>query len=154
MKKSILPCLTLSAILAMAASPAFAHPDGHETQPPPPPPSDHGHEHTTKVPDSVAAIMEKIQQQQTNLVKTVDDKKLGDAHDYAFAIRDLVQALVAKVPEAKKKDVGVAAEKIAQVAADIDKSAAAGAQKTTEANVKAMNGALKTLKLILPHEHS
>jgi hypothetical protein len=151
MKKSILTTLT---VLALAATRAFAHPDGHETQPPQPPPSDHGHEHTTKVPDTAAAIMEKIDQHQARLVKTVDAKELGDAHDHAFAIRDLVKALVAKVPEAKKKDVEVAAQKIAQVAADIEKSAAAGAQKTTEANVKAMGGALKTLKLILPHDHS
>jgi hypothetical protein len=155
MKKSILTSLTVSAFLALVASRAFAHPNGHETDPmPAPPPPAHGHEHTTKVPASAAAIMEEIQKQQALLIKTVDDKKLEDAHDYAFAIRDMVQALVTKVPEAKKKDVEVAAGKIAQVAADIEKSAAAGAQKTTEANVKSMGGALKTLKLILPHDHS
>jgi hypothetical protein len=154
MKKPTLTSMTAAAFVALTATRAFAHPEGHETQPPPPPAAqEHGHEHSTKVPDSVAAIMAELPKQQALLVKTVADQQLGDAHDYAFTIRDLVKGLVAKVPEGKKKDVEVAAKKIADIASDIDKSAAAGAQKTTEANVKAMGGAIKTLGVILPHDH-
>jgi hypothetical protein len=154
MKKTVLSLLTLTAMLALSATRLLAHREGHEAEPPPPPAApEHGHEHSTKVPETVAAIIEAITKQQTLLAKTVDDKKLGDAHDHAFAIRDLAKSLVAKVPEAKKADVEQAASRIATIAGDIDQSAAAGAQKTTESNVKAMSQTLKILQTIVSHSH-
>lgn len=154
MKKQILSTLTFTAVLALSATRLLAHREGHEAEPPPPPAApEHGHEHTTKAPETVAAIMEAIEKQQTLLAKTVDDKKLGDAHDYAFAIRDLAKSLVAKAPEAKKTDVEQATSRIAAIAGDIDRSAAAGAQKTTEASVKSMSQAIKTLQTIVSHAH-
>jgi hypothetical protein len=156
MKKSILSTSALVAFLALSTSRVLAHPDGHESAPQKPTAPDasaHGHEHTSKAPESVADILKEIDKQQDLLTKTVADKKLGDAHDHAFVIRDLAKALVGKVPEAKKADAEVAAKKIAEVATDIDKSSAAGAQKTTESNVKSMGQAIKTLQTILPHAH-
>jgi Flp pilus assembly protein TadD len=51
----------------------------------------------------------------------------------------------------RKADAQAAAEKIAAIAADIEKSAAAGAQKTTESNVKALAGAIKALQALSPN---
>ncbi len=158
MKKSILSAIVLSALLAVTTSRVSAHPEGHAAEPPkkaaaPAAADDHGHEHTTKVPATVADILKEIEKQQTRLEKIVADKKLPDAHDHAFAIRDLAKSLVAKVPAAKKADVEQAAKKITEVAAAIDKSSAAGAQKTTESNAAAMGRAIKTLKTIVSHDH-
>lgn len=110
------------------------------------PASEHGHEHSTKVPDGVADIFKAVDKNLDRLTKSVAAKNLDDAHDYGFALRDLAAALVAKVPEAKKKDVEAAAKKISELATSIDKSSAAGAQKTTESSVKAMSNAVKALK--------
>lgn len=79
-------------------------------------------------------------------MSTVEKKDLGEAHDHAFAIRDLVKALPAKVPAENKAKAEESAKEISQIAADIDKSGAAGAQKATEANVKKMGGAILALQ--------
>ncbi|MPN63171.1 hypothetical protein SDC9_210926 [bioreactor metagenome] len=76
----------------------------------------------------------------------VAQKDLGEAHDHAFAIRDLVKALPAKVPAEDKEKAETGAKEITKLAADIDKSAAAKAQKATEANVKKMDEAIAKLK--------
>lgn len=154
MKKPVLSTLTFTAVLALSATRLLAHREGHEAEPPPPPAApEHGHEHTVKAPETIAAITQAIEKQQSLLTKVVADKKLEDAHDHAFAIRDLAKSLVAKVPEAKKADVEQAASRIAVIAGDIDRSAAAGAQKTTEASVKSMGLAIKTLQTNASHTH-
>lgn len=151
MKKSLLSVTVLSAFLTFTTSRVSAHPEGHAAEPPKKAAAsvattDHGHEHSTKVPETVVGIWAAIEKQQQRLNKVVADKKLGDAHDHAFAIRDLVKSLAGKVTDAKRADVEQAAKQIAGLAADIDKSAAAGAQKTTEGNVKALAAAVKALK--------
>jgi hypothetical protein len=164
MKKTHLFISALYACFALSGIRVLAHIEGHPPEerrrpapvaPATPPPSEHGHEHTTKVPDTIAEIWTAIEKQQDKLTKTVAAKNLDDAHDHAFAIRDLANNLVAKVPETKRKDVEIAAKKISDLATAIDKSSAAGAQKTTESNAKAMTSAIKTLKLAAPpHDHS
>jgi hypothetical protein len=151
MKKSILFSSSLVVAVALFSSRAFAHKDGHDfdaPKPQAPAAPAHGHEHTTTAPESPAEISKEIDKQQDLLTKKVADKKLGDAHDHAFAIRDLAKALAGQVPEAQKPDAQAAAQKIAEVASAIDKSAAAGAQKTTDANVKIMATAIKTLQAL------
>jgi hypothetical protein len=163
MKKSPILTAALCALFAVVGNPVVAHPEGHSAEDKKaaapvataaPAASEHGHEHTTKVPDTVTDIWKAIEKQQDKLTKTVAAKNLDDAHDHAFAIRDLANSLIAKIPEAKKKDVEIAAKKIADLATAIDKSSAAGAQKTTESNTNAMMSAVKTLKLVAPpHDH-
>lgn len=151
MKHPILPALTLTALLALSATRLPAHPGDHEI--PPPAASEQGHEHTTDVPETISAITAAIERQQIFLTKKVTDKNLADAHDHAFAIRDLAKSLIGKVSAAQKGDVEQAASKIAVLAGDIDRSAAAGAQKTTESNVRALGQAIKTLQTIVTHHH-
>lgn len=137
----------ISAVCAFALSTGALSVPSHAQAPA----SEHGHEHSTKVPEGIAGIFKDIDKNLDRLTKSVAAKNLDDAHDYGFALRDLAAALVAKVPEAKKKDVEAAAKKISELATAIDKSSAAGAQKTTESGVKAMANAVKALKTAAGH---
>ena len=149
MNQKILTALA-SILLAVAAPLASAHPEPEfEPLPPEPPketPKKSEHEHHTKIPATIGEIWRALDGHQAQLETTVADKKLADAHDYAFAIRDLVAGLAGKVPEEKRATVEASAKQVAEIAASIDKSSKAGAQKTTEANVKAITSALKALR--------
>lgn len=142
--------LVATSLVALSLTRLAAHPE-HEISPPPV--EEHSHEHSTKAPDTIVDITKEISRQQQLLEKSVEDRKLRDAHDYAFAIRDLAKALAAKLPETNKTNVEQAVARITETATAIDQSAAAGAQKTTEANVKIMVGAIKALYLTLPPGH-
>lgn len=109
-----------------------------------------GHSHNTKVPGTVAEIWQAIERRQDQLTKTLRAKNLDDAHDYAFAIRDLAQALVEKTPASQKAAAESAAKTIAALATAIDNSSAADAQEATEANARALDGAVATLKKTFP----
>jgi hypothetical protein len=105
-----------------------------------------GHSHFTKIPPTVDEIWKEIDKQQGKLAKVVEAKDLGEAHDHAFAIRDLVKALPTKLPPENKTKAEESSKEITQIAAEIDKSGAAGAQKATEASVKKMTTAITALK--------
>lgn len=111
-----------------------------------PAPGGSGHSHFTKIPATVEEIWQAIHKQQGKLVSVVNKKELGEAHDHAFAIRDLVKALPAKVAAEFRTKAEEGAKEITKLAADIDKSGAAGAQKATEANVKKMGEAVIALQ--------
>ena len=105
-----------------------------------------GHSHFTKIPATVPEIWTAIHKQEVKLAAVVAQKDLGEAHDHAFAIRDLVKALPGKVAAEHKAKTEEAAKEIAKLAADIDKTAAAKAQKATEANVKKLKIAVTDLE--------
>jgi uncharacterized protein with beta-barrel porin domain len=104
-----------------------------------------GHSHFTKIPPTVQEIWSAIYKQQAQLKETVDKKDLGEAHDHAFAIRDLVKALPSKISSEKKAKAEEASKTITKLAAEIDKAAAARALKATEAKVIALEAAIKDL---------
>lgn len=104
------------------------------------------HGEKIKIPDTVDGILKEIHQHHKELADTVKAKKLGDVHHHAFAIRDLAKALPAKAHPDHKKMVENAVKKVSQLAEDLDKSGDAGDQAKTEANLKKMDGALKTLE--------
>jgi hypothetical protein len=104
------------------------------------------HSHFTKIPAAVADIWKEIHKQQARLVSTVAKKDLGEAHDHAFAIRDLVKALPGKIAPENKTAAEAAAKEITKLAAEIDRSGAARAQKATEAGVKQMGEAVLALE--------
>lgn len=105
-----------------------------------------GHSHFTKIPATMPEIWTAIHKQEAKLAAVVRQKDLGEAHDHAFAIRDLVKALPGKVSAEHKAKTEEAAKGIAKLAADIDKTAAAKAQKATEANVKGLKTAVADLE--------
>lgn len=144
MKKTTLAAMGLSACIAFTATQLVAQ----ETpaQKPAPASGGAGHSHFTKIPATVEEIWKEIHKQQVKLVDIVAKKDLGEAHDHAFAIRDLVKALPAKIAPENKANAEESAKEIVKIAADIDKSGAAGAQKATEENVKKMGEAIKALE--------
>jgi hypothetical protein len=105
-----------------------------------------GHSHNTKIPATVAEIWQTIEKRQDQLTKTLRAKNLEDAHDYAFAIRDLALALVEKAPAPQKAAADSAARGIAALAIAIDHSSAADAQEATEANARALDEAIGALR--------
>ena len=105
-----------------------------------------GHSHFIKVPATVEEIWKEIGNQQTKLAAVVAKNDLGEAHDHGYAIRDLVRALPGKVAAESKANAEKGAAKIATLAAAIDKSSAAGAQKVTDANVKKLATAVDALR--------
>lgn len=106
----------------------------------------HEHETSIKIPATVDGIWKEIKKHQTELDAVVKGKKLSEVHAHAFAIRDLSKPLPSKVHEDHKKHVENLVKQIAQIAEDLDKSGDAGNQAATEAGVKKLNTALKTLE--------
>ena len=141
MKNTMLIAMRLLACLALTATPILA-----QEKKTAPAAESGGHSHFTKIPATVPEIWKKIHQQQAELIKTVAKKDLGEAHDHAFAIRDLVKALPAKVAAEHKANAEAGLKEIRKLAADIDKSGSSGAQKATEANVKKMGEAILALQ--------
>lgn len=144
MKKTTLVAMSLSAVIAFSATQSLAQ-DAKDKKPDKEKGSG-GHSHFTKIPATVEEIWTTIHKQQTKLAAVVAKKDLGEAHDHAFAIRDLVKALPAKVASEHKVPAEEGAKEITKLAADIDKSGAAGAQKATEANVKKLDTAVAALE--------
>ena len=147
MKQTTLIAVGLSACIAFTATSLLAQ--EKPSQKPAPEPEGGGHSHFIKIPATVEEIWKEIHKQQGKLVAVVAAKDLGEAHDHAFAIRDLVKALPAKVSAENKAKAEAGAKEITKLAADIDKSGAAGAQKATEANVKKMDAAIAALQASL-----
>ena len=142
MKKTTLLAMGISAFIAFTTTQTPAQ----ESKAKPAAPEGGGHSHFTKIPVTAEDIWKEIHKQQGKLTSVVAQKDLGEAHDHAFAIRDLVKALPAKVPAEQKTKAEAGVKNITKLAADIDKSAAAKAQKATEANVKKMDEAIAALK--------
>jgi hypothetical protein len=108
---------------------------------------EHGETHETiKIPDTVDGIIKEIDKHYQELADTVKAKKLSEVHEHAYAIRDLAKALPAKANPDMKKMVENAVKRVSQLAEDLDKSGDAGDQEKTEANLKKMDAALKTLE--------
>ena len=115
--------------------------------------ADEEKEAPTMIPDTVAGILQAINAEETNLDKTITDKKLADVHHHAFAIRDLVNAL----PD-KSKDLGADklgklqsnAKFVAVLADRLDKAGDANDQAGSESNFKKLQGVLKEIRSLYP----
>ena len=105
-----------------------------------------GKEEATKIPDTVEGIFKAIHEHHMALAEIVKTKKLAAVHVQAFAIRDLANALPAKVAADKKKSVEGTAKNITKLAGDLDESGDASDQAKTEANLKKMDGMIKVLE--------
>jgi hypothetical protein len=145
MKTAALAAMGLIAVIAATSYQSQAQ----EAKDKKPAQAEGGHSHFTKIPATAEDIWKEITKQQGKLASVVAKKDLGEAHDHAFAIRDLVKALPAKVPSENKTKAEDGAKEITKIAADIDKSSAAKAQKATEANVKTMDAAIAKLQASL-----
>ncbi|HEX4342157.1 MAG TPA: hypothetical protein VH255_02125 [Verrucomicrobiae bacterium] len=99
-----------------------------------------------EIPDTRDGILEEIHKEHEALAAAVSAKKLEAVHGHAFAIRDLTKALQDKANPDMKKMVENAVKRISQLAEAINKSSAAGDRPKTEANLKQLDAALKTLE--------
>ena len=99
----------------------------------------------TVVPETVDGIMEAIHKAHGELAEVVKSKKLADVHHHAFAVRDLANALPAKVAADKKARVEGSVKNIAKLADDLDKTGDDNNQAGTEANLKKLDGVLTAL---------
>ena len=103
-------------------------------------------EKKVKIPETRDGILKEIHKHHEELAATVKAKQLSEVHEHAFAIRDLAKALPAKANPDHKKMVENAVKKVSQLAEALDNSGDAGDQAKTEANLKKMDAALKTLE--------
>ncbi len=98
-----------------------------------------------KIPETADGILAEIHKHHGELADVVKNHKLADVHHHAFAIRDLAKALVDKAAPDKKQRVQGAANNIAKLAEDLDKTGDANDQAGTEANLKKLDGVLMAL---------
>ncbi len=113
--------------------------------------ADEDKEMPTMIPATATAILQAISEEETNLDKTITDKKLDDVHHHAFAIRDLVNALPDKSSDlAAEKMVKLKANAkfVTALASRLDASGDAKDQAGTEANFKKLQGLLKQIRAL------
>lgn len=96
--------------------------------------------------DTVEGIFKKIHEHHIKLAEVVKNKKLTEVHHHAFAIRDLANMLPAKATADKKKQVEGTTKSIARLAEDLDAAGDANDQAKTEANLKKLDGLVRTLE--------
>ena len=100
-----------------------------------------------EIPTTVEGIWKEIHKEHAALDETVKSKKLDQVHHHAFAIRDLVRALVSKAAPDKTVVVKAANKKIFVLAEALDKAGDAGDQAATEANAKKLHKTLVDLEM-------
>ncbi len=103
-----------------------------------------------KIPDTVEGIWKEIHMHHMELHDVVKSKKLDMVHHHAFGVRDLVNALPDKskdLPADKLAKVKANAKFVEDLAKRLDESGDANDQATTEANLKKLDGILKTLEV-------
>jgi CRISPR/Cas system CSM-associated protein Csm2 small subunit len=115
--------------------------------------ADEEKETPTMIPATAAGILQAINAEETNLDKTITDKKLADVHHHAFAIRDLVNALPDKSKDLAADKLGKLKEEakfVAVLADRLDKAGDANDQAGTEANFKKLQTVLKEIQSLSP----
>ena len=144
MKKKMLMIGLLGAALGISGLPMTATAEEHPHK-----------EGEAKIPATLGGIWGEVQEHQEQLEKIIADKKLDKVHVAAFEIRDMVNAMPAK---SGKLD----AEKLAKLKANVkfveslakrlDESGDANDQAATEANLKKLQGILKSIASLYPPE--
>ena len=102
-----------------------------------------------QIPATVSGIWQEVKDQEGQLDKTISDKKLDKVHHFAFAIRDLVNALPDKSTTLQAEGLSKVksyAKYIADIASRLDESGDANDQAGTEANFGKLQGLLKSIE--------
>ena len=108
-----------------------------------------------KIPDTVEGIWKEIHLHHMELHDVVKNKKLDMVHHHAFGVRDLVNALPDKskdLPADKLAKVKTNAKFVEDLAKRLDESGDANDQAATEANLKKLDGIIKSLEAQYPPE--
>ena len=115
--------------------------------------ADEEKETPTMIPTTVPGILQAINEEETNLDKTITDKKLEDVHHHAFAIRDLVNALPEKSSDLtaeKLTKLKANAKFVTALAGRLDTTGDAKDQAGTESNFKKLQTVLKEIQSLYP----
>ena len=105
------------------------------------------------MPESPAGIWAEIQTRQADLAKTIEAKQLEAVHEKAFAVRDGVNALLAKssdLPAEQVAKLRANAKFVADLAERLDKSGDANDLAATQENFKKLDGILKGIPALYP----
>lgn len=108
-----------------------------------------------KIPDTVEDTWKEIHMHHMELQDVVKNKKLDMVHHHVFGVRDLVNALPDKakdLPADKLAKVKANAKFVEDLAKRLDESGDANDQAATEANLKKLDGVLKTIASLYPAE--
>jgi hypothetical protein len=108
-----------------------------------------------KIPDTIEDTWKEIHMHDMELHDVVKAKKLDMVHHHAFGVRDLVNALPDKskdLPADKLAKVKANAKFVEELAKRLDESGDANDQAATEANLKKLDGIIKTLEAQYPPE--
>ncbi len=107
----------------------------------------------TEIPATAAGIWQAVLTHETALGKLVAEKKLDKVHEFAFAIRDLVNALPGKsadLPADKLAKVKTNAKYVVDLADRLDKAGDANDQAATAVSFTKLQGILKTIAAQYP----
>jgi hypothetical protein len=106
-----------------------------------------------KIPNTVEGIWKEIHMHHMELQDVVKNKKLEMVHHHAFGVRDLVNALPDKskdLPADKLAKVKANVKFVEDLAKRLDESGDGKDQAATEANLKKLDGIIKTLEAQYP----
>lgn len=106
-----------------------------------------------KIPATVSGIWAEVKEHEEQLGKIIADKKLAQAHEAAFEIRGLVNALPDKsldLPADNLAKVKSNAKYVADIAKRLDESGDAGDQAATQTNFEKLQGFLKNIESQYP----
>lgn len=102
-----------------------------------------------KIPDTVAAIWQSVDQETEGMAREIQTGKLGELHQHAFAIRDLVAALPARsasLQPDKLAKVESDSKFIATLAQRLDAAGDANNKAAVEANFQKLKDVIKSIK--------
>ena len=106
-----------------------------------------------KIPDTVAAIWQSVDQETDGMAKGIQAGKLDELHQHAFAIRDLVAALPARsgsLPPDKLAKVKADAKSVATLAQRLDTAGDANDKTAAESNLEKLRNVLKAIRTNYP----
>jgi len=104
---------------------------------------------SVKIPDTVAAIWQSVDQETEGIAKEIQTGKLGELHQHAFAIRDLVAALPARsasLPPDKLAKVKSDSKFVATLAQRLDAAGDANNKAAVEANYQKLKDVIRSIK--------
>jgi hypothetical protein len=102
-----------------------------------------------KIPDTVAAIWQSVDRETEGMAKEMQTGKLGELHQHAFAIRDLVgalPALSASMAADKLAKIKSDAKLVATLAQRLDTAGDANNKAAAESNFEKLRDVLKSIR--------
>ena len=100
---------------------------------------------------SPAEIFARVHTQETDLDRIITAGRLGEVHEKAFAIRDLVVAAAAQasVSGARKNELDAHVDKVKELADQLDEAGDSGDPAKTKAGFASLRAELRSIEQIL-----